>query len=982
MHEPPGAQTLEVSIDSTRRALARRPPLIVLAAFGVLAFLLILALGGPTIARGLDPAWTEVLAWSFLHRLQWGRDLVFTYGPLGFLQPYSSYVRGIWPWFTAGQIILPAAFALVAVVLLRRCTLGQFLLFALAYVCWCSNLAGDITWALTLLFTTTCLVDRRADSAAGFYALAALLAPVFAVIALAKFSLFPLWLVCVGAVVVNCVLQRQLLRAAATFAIFAIALLAVWSACGQQLGNLPWFLLRGFQLSAGYGSAMGNDAPLLYEALALLLCAVLFAVCARGLWQARSDRGNAIVAILVAITGFLFWLACFTRGDHWPWFFPAFALIPFALLGSSKLAPDPIVRRGAMLVTLVATLVAFRAVPPSVIVAQLTYRPQSAYANLANLKAIGEQRDQTWASVAVHSNLPKIRAMIGTNRVDLLTWEQGLILVNGFNYAPRPVFQSYAAFTPTLARLNESYFLGVGAPDFVMLRLDFIDQRVPMSEDGLALIALLRRYRPVLSERGFLLLKRDATAPPAQPVSPEPERQVSAKLGADIEFKHGNAATIGFFRIELSPFGKLYTVLFREPVLTLIAKTAHGEIRHRLVRATAASGFLVNPLVESNNDWVKLYFSKPLPEVQALRVEPESRWDRLIFQQDLTVGFQPVESLHADPATVSTQIGALILYPGFDLMPTDGIEFRTIVEDEQESVFLHAPAKMTFKPTPGHYSLTAIYGIQGIAIRDDGCQRSKPDGVGISVVLRHGETETELSHADLDPFHVPREAGPQKLAIPGFDVAAGDIVEYRVDGGPAGNNFGCDWSYVRDMVFARQLQAVGRKPAAPAPEKAGTAGPLRAGFNIAPTTGNLRFIDDEGKESMFLHAPSTVDFQPAPGRYDIAATFGLQGIAVTDPGCVKANADGVGVSVVLRHGGRQSTLRHVEIDPFHVPGDRGPRQLAIASVDISAGDILSYRVDPGHGGSNTSCDWTYVRNFQASPVKAASNAGAVPARKP
>ena len=969
---------MEVSIASTRRALARRAPVVVLIAFGLLAFALIFALGGPTVARGLDPSWTEVLAWGFLQHVQWGRDLVFTYGPLGFLQPYSSYVRGIFWWFAAGQIVLPAFFAVVAALLLRRCTLGQLLLFALAFICWCSQLAGDITWALTLLFTATLLIERDAvSSRAAFYVLAVALAPVFAVIALAKFSLLPLWMLCVAGIVASCVLQRRLLRAAACAAIFVAALLGVWAACGQRLENLPLFLLRGFQLSAGYGHAMGNDAPFLYEVLALLICAVLLATCAWSLWKSRTQHGAMIVAGLVAAATVLFWLACFTRGDHWPWFFTAIALIPFALLGSRALAADAFVRRSVYAISVVAILVALRTVPPSVILAQLSIRPQNTYANLQNLPEIERQRDQIWTSVAKTADMPKTRARIGNNRVDLLTWEQGMVLANGFNYAPRPVFQSYVAFTPTLARLNESYFLGPAAPDFVIFKLDYIDGRVPMSEDGLALIALLKRYHPVLSERGFLLLQRDAAAPPAV-ATLQTGATVAAKLGVDIPVKPGKTPTLGFFHVELSAFGKLYTVLFREPVLNLVVKTAKGEVRHRLVRATAESGFLVNPLVESNNDWVNLYFDRDLPQIESLRIEPESKWDRPIFREDISVAFQPVETLHADPASVSTQLGGLILYPGFDLMPTDDVEFRTVVEDDQESVFLHAPAKMTFKPKPGRYTLTATYGVQNLAVRDAGCQRSKPDGVGIGVVVKGAAAEKELIHVDVDPFHAARDAGPHKLALPPFDVSPGDVVEYRVDAGPAGNNLGCDWTYVRDMVFVRQLQAVGKPGAASPAARPAAAANARAGFNIMPVTAGLRFIDEQGKDSMFLHAPSAVDFQPAPGRYDIAATFGVQSIAVGDPGCAKADADGVGVSVVLRHGGRQSMLRHVEIDPFHVPGDRGPRELTIRSVDIAAGDVLSYRVDPGHGGSNTSCDWTYVRDFHVDPLGASGPAGAPP----
>jgi hypothetical protein len=165
---------------------------------------------------------------------------------------------------------------------------------------------------------------------------------------------------------------------------------------------------------------------------------------------------------------------------------------------------------------------------------------------------------------------------------------------------------------------------------------------------------------------------------------------------------------------------------------------------------------------------------------------------------------------------------------------------------------------------------------------------------------------------------------------------------------------------VRDLVFTLREHVPSATAAAAV---AATTPAYVAGFNIAPITGGLRTIVDDGSESVFLHAPATVNFQPAAGRYDIAATFGIQNIAVDDPGCAKAGADGVGVSILLRHAGRESVLHHSEVDPFRDPADRGPHRLTVADVAIAPHDNLYYRVDPGHGGSNTSCDWSYLRDF-------------------
>ena len=79
--------------------------------------------------------------------------------------------------------------------------------------------------------------------------------------------------------------------------------------------------------------------------------------------------------------------------------------------------------------------------------------------------------------------------------------------------------------------------------------------------------------------------------------------------------------------------------------------------------------------------------------------------------------------------------------------------------------------------------------------------------------------------------------------------------------------------------------------------------------------------------------------------------------------CARNNHDGIGASLVLNHAGNEKVLWHREVDPFHVAADRGPQHFRVQSIDIGEDDELIYRVDPGHGGQNVSCDWTYVRDF-------------------
>ncbi|HEX5431447.1 MAG TPA: hypothetical protein VFW83_05745, partial [Bryobacteraceae bacterium] len=63
-------------------------------------------LPGPApLAPGLDPSWQAALTEAFLHHLQFGKDIVFTHGPWGFLnRPRGN--PSIYPWLVSGRLVL------------------------------------------------------------------------------------------------------------------------------------------------------------------------------------------------------------------------------------------------------------------------------------------------------------------------------------------------------------------------------------------------------------------------------------------------------------------------------------------------------------------------------------------------------------------------------------------------------------------------------------------------------------------------------------------------------------------------------------------------------------------------------------------------------------------------------------------------------------------------------------------------------------
>jgi hypothetical protein len=200
--------------------------------------------------------------------------------------------------------------------------------------------------------------------------------------------------------------------------------------------------------------------------------------------------------------------------------------------------------------------------------------------------------------------LPSVR---GT--VDIYSYNQRLLLANGLDYKPRPVFQSYLAYTPQLEQLNADSLAGPDAPDSILFDLQPIDLNYPSSEDGLAWPQILTHYDLKDAAKTVLLLQRSAEQ---RDFSLHPLSSTQGEMGLPVPVP-GSQDPV-WVKIELKPtfWGKIIQTLDKPPMLTLRVHLRSGQDKlFRLVPGTAAAGFLLSPLVDSRmefgllqgNDW-------------------------------------------------------------------------------------------------------------------------------------------------------------------------------------------------------------------------------------------------------------------------------------------------------------------------------------------------------------------------------------------
>lgn len=229
-------------------------------------------------------------------------------------------------------------------------------------------------------------------------------------------------------------------------------------------------------------------------------------------------------------------------------------------------------------------------------------------------------------------DLPRTRAVIGQAPIDVLGYEQAIALYNGFTYRPRPVFQSYLAYTPQLARRNDAFYRSSRAPDYVLLNLQTIDNRFPTLDDSLLLRSFLHRYDYVHTEQGFQLWTRHSQSPRAESELARPLYNATIKPNQSIVLGElENKRLWATLQWQPSWLGRLRNAVYRLPIVHLVIEDTQGRrSTFRLTLPQAATGFILNPLIEDSAAYVCFAMGTMSRQIAALTLEvPEQ--DRKFF---------------------------------------------------------------------------------------------------------------------------------------------------------------------------------------------------------------------------------------------------------------------------------------------------------------------------------------------------------------
>jgi hypothetical protein len=558
---------------------------------------------------GIDNAWQAGLALARDHDLSWGPEIVYTHGPLGFLQTSAYYSFGQSVLATAYQLAVMATLFLGVAAVLRqqRTPLGSLIcafiitgVVAILHIeFWVFPgvkfpevvVLAAFTWAAVPLLqqktdrTTVFTICTVMGAASGLQLLVKLNTGIaVAVIALAL-SLLDDW--------------RAVGRHFATMGAFAVSLTLGWILAGQRLGDLPGWLSSSASIVWGYSEGMALPNPLAYASFALSL-GWIAALCVMSL---RNRGGIPLRFVtLTALVTLLVGRSAVGRPTHF-YLVIGLLVVAVAVTPFSKTARRLFVTAVSALVVLalgveVATLNAIGDQEHSRGIAAMQ-APLQAIDRLLTLALPGRFGERITRAKQQLRTLYRVPdgfiEKIGSRTVHIDPAEASVAWAYDLTWRPAPVFQAHQAYTPALDALNGDYL--ARWPDFVLSRLSSttpssgsIDARLGVQESPLYSRALLCNYMVEGIENDWVLLERSGPrCGPLMPLS-----QASVREGERVSIPAPSSPDMAVLvGIDLDP--TLLDRLFQGTVAPLTVPTVTLDgVSYRLIAANAPEPFLVS----------------------------------------------------------------------------------------------------------------------------------------------------------------------------------------------------------------------------------------------------------------------------------------------------------------------------------------------------------------------------------------------------
>jgi len=583
-----------------------------------------------TSGGDVDGSWQYALNYLPHTAYLFGRDAVFTYGPLGFLFRPQNIGNNL-AFGLAFQIAMHVLFILALCYFLYRARHKlQVILFVVLYLA--VNLLSygvlhEYNLSLTLAMLLCICFDSNRFLCYGSLSLSGLLAGL---LLFTKFSVGIIALSMLFACAIIIIYSqrgkawKRLIVMGGSY-LLTVSIIAFASM--KSAGNIFKWIIYSLDIANGYGEAMSIEGSNLTLVLGLLVVAA-FLVLVLILWRQKANCLYA--ALILTLPALMTFKHAFCRQDIWHelFIFAIPAMVCVVILNA--------VGKKEIITCLAGFLVIFSLTAPM-------YQPKSLTAqqiydlirgnksmagvgtivqdnikmlsnskagylegrwglsninNIINFKALQRDLDEQGMASLAKDRLPAEMVSViksGYGALGVIPWEICYCPANGLEWKPGFTLQSYHANTSSLDLRDAANYTGEAAPEYILVEFGTIDYRNIVLDTPAVWLNILSNYEVAYQDNaGRLLLKKRI-----QEVADTRRSLGSVTARADtwIDVPQTNNLLFANVNMQLNLEGRLARTFFRvTPVYIDLIYESGRNASYRLVADTARNGLLINYL--------------------------------------------------------------------------------------------------------------------------------------------------------------------------------------------------------------------------------------------------------------------------------------------------------------------------------------------------------------------------------------------------
>jgi hypothetical protein len=565
-----------------------------------------------SIDVGLDPSWNYAINFLPNSGFIFGRDVVFTYGPLGYLLTTSNIGQNV-IYATIFWLFEQIIFAGILIYLLckskKLLPVGLFIIaFVVIWATVATSFAGfyyirmhTLLLTIGLLLYTAVLNNDKVSYI--FLFLSGLLA------SLALFMKFDSGLAALSMVSVASIILivRMRYRAWKPIIILASAYIAIIITLlifhFKSIGNFIYWIGASLDIAGGYSAAMSTG-----DARTTLICGlaglVLYIIFISFLFKTKSKLSYISAIFLIPV--FLAFKHSFIRQDtgHLIDFFLFLPLVVSLFILFVKSRRELIASTSLYFAALILAII-------FPITVGLPINTGSTLSNAGNF-ITGKM---AWSNFYTLSQMDKIRSQVdvqsqrnlekdrlpaewisliinSSGTVDVIPWEICYCPANGLNWNPKFVLQSYNTWTSSSDLRDSAHYTGKDAPDFLIAEFAAIDDRNVVLDTPASWKEIIDNYELLqMDDTGRLLLKKI----PDKFGSPRAAGALESHLNTWIDVPKTDNLLFAAVDLKLNMRGLLVNTFYRTtPVYIDLLYESGRANTYRIIPDTAKNGLLIN----------------------------------------------------------------------------------------------------------------------------------------------------------------------------------------------------------------------------------------------------------------------------------------------------------------------------------------------------------------------------------------------------